>query len=198
MHPMFGRHHSEEARRAIGVAKLGERNPNYGKRGSDYHCWKGGKTADKDGRVLLFRPDHPFAKGRGYVFRSRLVVEYFANHVPEFLEKCMPYMIEINGKYYLDPEKKAVIHHLDHSKSNDDPENLALMDNPHHMSYHRNRTLAQKTGEFSYRIRSLEIEFDHMIRFEGTRENDQITSTDSAFDSEILDSFPEILTEAAV
>jgi len=160
LHPMFGRHHSEEARRAIGEAESGERNHNYGKRGSSCRSWKGGKSVDSDGRILLLRPDHPFSSRKGYVFRSRLVIEYFANRVAEFRESCMPYMIEIEGRYYLDPAKKAVIHHLDHDKESDDPENLALTDNPHHMVYHRNYTLADKTGEVSYRIRCLEIELD--------------------------------------
>jgi len=107
-------------------------------------------------------------------------------------------MIEIEGRHYLDPEKKAVIHHLDHDKANDDPENLALMDNPHHMVYHRNYTLAEKTGDSDYRIRCLEVELYHMVRFEGTRENDQITPTDYAVNCEILDSSPELLTEVSV
>lgn len=162
---MLGRHHSPEARRAIGEAHAGERNHNYNKKGPESRSWKGGKTVDSEGRVLLHRPEHPFAGRGGYVYRSRLVIEYFANRVPEFLRRCIQCMIEIDGKYYLDPEKGAIVHHLDHNKSNEDPENLALMDNPHHMSYHRNNTLAQKTGEVRYLIRCLEIELSHMVKF---------------------------------
>jgi len=146
---------------------------------------------DKDGRVLLLRPDHPFAKGKGYIYRSRLVVEYFANRLPELLQTCLPYLVEVDGRYYLDPEKKAVIHHLDHDKSNDDPENLAVTDNPHHMSYHRNYTLAEKTGDFRYSIRCLETDVGHMVKFVTSHEDQMRTHPDENTSSV----FEEVLGE---
>jgi ribosomal protein L40E len=69
LHPMLGKHHSPQARSAIGHAKSGERNPNFQKKGSKSHSWKGGTTVNKESRVLLYRPDHPFADHKGYVYR---------------------------------------------------------------------------------------------------------------------------------
>lgn len=45
---------------------------NAGKRSGN---WKGGRTVDKDGYILIYIPEHPRANGRGYVFEHRLVME---------------------------------------------------------------------------------------------------------------------------
>ena len=46
-HPMFGKHHTEEAKEKMRIAHLGKKNPNAGNRGKkgDLHPnWKGGRT----------------------------------------------------------------------------------------------------------------------------------------------------------
>lgn len=76
---LLGHKHTEEAK-----AKMRRPRPNgppgthAGKKNSN---WKGGK-AIADGYVLLKRPGHPFANGRGYIRRGRLVMEI---HLGRFL-----------------------------------------------------------------------------------------------------------------
>lgn len=36
---------------------------------------KGGRSIDKDGYVSIWKPDHPYANNKGYVFEHRLVME---------------------------------------------------------------------------------------------------------------------------
>lgn len=38
-------------------------------------AWRGGKTVDKEGYVLILRPDHPHANAAGYVREHRLIME---------------------------------------------------------------------------------------------------------------------------
>lgn len=76
------------------------------------HFWRGGRVIDKDGYVLIFKPDHPFAskasKGRaGYVREHRLVME------------------GVLGRY-LDPSE--VVHHIDGNKQNNTPANLDIFE----------------------------------------------------------------------
>ena len=44
-------------------------------KGSKNPHWKGGKIKDRDGYILVKMPSHPFAKGNGYVYEHRLVME---------------------------------------------------------------------------------------------------------------------------
>src|SRR5262245_38465839 len=52
--------------------------------------WRGGRTVDKSGYVLLLRPEHPYANRHGYVREHRLVME------------------QVLGRYLLPTE---VVHH---------------------------------------------------------------------------------------
>ena len=67
--------------------------------------WKGGRTKDADGYILVKSPDHPHANNNGYVREHRLVME----------KKI--------GRYLLPSE---VVHHDDEDHSNNDPSNLFL------------------------------------------------------------------------
>lgn len=69
--------------------------------------WKGGRTVDKDGYVLLKRPDHPHCNRHGYVREHRLVME------------------SVLGRLLTATE---VVHHKDKDKLNNAPENLELFD----------------------------------------------------------------------
>lgn len=87
--------------------------------GERNHFWKGGRIKDKDGYILIFKPDHPHAskkgKGRaGYVREHRLVLE------------------GVLGRYLLPAE---VVHHIDGNKENNTPSNLEIFkNNGHHLA----------------------------------------------------------------
>lgn len=84
-----------------------------GKRGNK---WKGGKMVDKDGYILIRKPNHPFAKLSGYIYEHRLVAEKKLNR-------------------YL--TKQEVIHHINGIKNDNRPKNLYLFSSHgKHFSYH--------------------------------------------------------------
>lgn len=69
--------------------------------------WTGGRIFDKQGYILLWRPDHPSANSGGYVREHRLVME----------QKL--------GRPLLPTE---VVHHGPGGKQDNSPENLSLYD----------------------------------------------------------------------
>lgn len=69
------------------------------------HFWKGGRTVDVDGYVLLRTPDHPYANHQGYVREHRLVMERMLGR-------------------FLEPGE--VVDHRNGDKSDNDPSNLRL------------------------------------------------------------------------
>ena len=70
-----------------------------------HHSWKGGRIVDKDGYILLYRPDHPHARGGKYVLEHRLIMEAHLGR-------------------YLAPEE--VVHHKDVNHQNNEWNNLEL------------------------------------------------------------------------
>jgi HNH endonuclease len=76
--------------------------------------WRGGRTVDKHGYVLVYRPDHPFANSHGQVREHRLVAE------------------QMLGRYL---EPTEVVHHKDDDPSNNDPDNLMVYEsNSQHLA----------------------------------------------------------------
>lgn len=73
--------------------------------GSHNPAWSGGRIIDKDGYVLIYRPEHPYANSGGYVREHRLVME------------------KILGRH-LKPHE--VVHHENDDRQNNDPSNLRL------------------------------------------------------------------------
>ena len=69
------------------------------------HFWKGGRSVDVDGYVLVKSPDHPQRTAHGYVREHRLVMEAKL------------------GRYL---ERHEVVDHIDGCTSNNDPSNLRL------------------------------------------------------------------------
>lgn len=67
--------------------------------------WKGGKTVDKSGYILVKVPNHPYANNHGYVREHRLVVEKSIGR-------------------YLEPDE--IVHHIDDNPRNNSLENLRL------------------------------------------------------------------------
>lgn len=78
--------------------------------------WKGGKSHDVHGYVLVKVSEHPHAKANGYVMEHRRVME---EHLGRYLEPT------------------EVVHHIDFDKTNNCIENLQLFEsasahNKHH------------------------------------------------------------------
>lgn len=113
---MLGKKHSGETKKKIGEANRGRR-PSLEARakmsraqkgrqvGPGHPNWKGGEWISRDGRVYVYRPDHPHANNKGYVFRARLVME------------------EMLGRFL---EPAETVHHRNEIVSDDRPENLQL------------------------------------------------------------------------
>jgi hypothetical protein len=78
--------------------------------------WKGGRRKDKDGYILIWKPEHPMADYHGYIREHRLVME----------QKLKRYLTS-----------KEVIHHVNHKKDDNRPENLILLsDGAEHQKIH--------------------------------------------------------------
>lgn len=115
---------SEAHKKKISEAKKGKRcsirtefkkGHKQGK-GKDNPSWKGGRTIDPKGYVLIKKLDHPFCNNQGYVFEHRLV-----------MEKKL-------GRYLNIWE---VIHHKDKDVQNNNIDNLQLFsNNSEHISFH--------------------------------------------------------------
>jgi endogenous inhibitor of DNA gyrase (YacG/DUF329 family) len=72
--------------------------------------WKGGEKKDRN-RTLIYKPDHPNADSRGYVYRYRLVAE------------------EMLGRFL---ERWEIVHHRDGDPGNDEPDNLVVTSQSEH------------------------------------------------------------------
>lgn len=78
--------------------------------------WKGGrKIANSRGYIHIYSPEHPFKTKAGYVMEHRLVME----------KKI--------GRYI---KKGEIVHHINHDKTDNRPENLAIKKNGQHIKDH--------------------------------------------------------------
>lgn len=99
--------------------------------GKKHPSWKGGIRVDSHGYILVYKPEHPSANGRGYVFESRLIMEATL------------------GRYLT---KKEVVHHKEKIDDNR-PKNLELFSsNREHTSYHNKKTLQQTDEPFLEKV----------------------------------------------
>lgn len=100
-----------------GDKKFGEKNGN----------WKGGIIFSCDGYVLIKQLKHPRARtNRGYIFEHILVME---EHLGRFLEK------------------DEVVHHINEIKDDNRIENLRLMTNSNHITFHNIQRFLKLKGE---------------------------------------------------
>lgn len=83
--------------------------------GENNNRWSGGKYLNTDGYIMTMSKDHPGANKDGYVREHRLVMEGKL------------------GRYLASWE---ILHHKDENKINNNPENLKLMTNSEHTSFH--------------------------------------------------------------
>lgn len=88
--------------------------------------WRGGEHVEKDGRVLVYSPNHPYPNWKNYVYRYRLVVEK-----------------EI-GRYLLPSE---IVHHRNEIPSDDRIENLQVMSKSEHTRHHS--SICKRAGIWS-------------------------------------------------
>lgn len=128
---MIGKTHSLETCNKISKSNIGKTGYWKGKKFSSEHIknrsvsqsgvnngkWKGGKTFDKDGYVLILCKNHPFSINKRYIREHRLVME------------------KNIGRHLL-PEE--VVHHINGIKNDNRIENLELFANDieHHKVRH--------------------------------------------------------------
>lgn len=120
-------------------AIIGEKNPNFGKRGDEHHffgkrkekChnWNGGIYHHPEGYTYIFSPDHPFHNATNYVYEHRLIVEKRLGRFLQLHEVC---------------------HHINKIRNDNKPENLMAFKN--HSSHRR--------FEAGHRINPSDIIFD--------------------------------------
>ena len=81
--------------------------PQGGRRGEKNHQYKKpeDRICNKNGYIKRYHPEHPFCDSYGYVLEHRMVVEQM---IGRFLTKL------------------EVVHHKDHNKANNAPDNLML------------------------------------------------------------------------
>lgn len=91
-------------------------------------AWKGGKPKHSSGYIRVLRPDHPHCDTTNYVLEHRLVME------------------KELGRYL---KSEEIVHHIDHDKSNNDINNLELLDKSSHSKTTVIEIKKDKTGKFS-------------------------------------------------
>ena len=100
---------SKETREKIRKSKLGSKN----------NFWKGGRVKTEKGYVLIYKPEHPYAKSKAYVLEHRLVME---KHL---------------GRY-LNPDE--LVHHKNGISDDNRIENLELVTFGQHVNYARKKS----------------------------------------------------------
>ncbi len=85
--------------------------------GPDNGNWNGGRSVASNGYVLIrVGKDHHLADVRGYAYEHRLVAE---------------------AKIGRRLRKSEIVHHVDHDRKNNAPQNLEVTNRRHHLAKHR-------------------------------------------------------------
>lgn len=104
----------------------GEKNHQYGIKGSKNSSWKSDKKITNYGYIKIRSLEHPFKDCDGFVFEHRLIAEqYLLNEENSII---------INVKKYLKPEYE--VHHIDGNKLNNKLENLKVITKKEHVRLH--------------------------------------------------------------
>lgn len=100
--------------------------------------FKGGRI-EREGYILLYRPDHPHADQKGYIYEHRLVVE------------------QATGK-----ELTAVdiVHHINHDPSDNRLENLVVLTQSEHASYHHRGEHHSQAKLTDLLVREIRLKYD--------------------------------------
>ena len=117
--------------------RMGKSKEEFRKRigGANSPNWKGGRTRN-NGYVVLFMPDHPGAGASNYVFEHRLVME------------------KMLGRRLRPGE---VVHHRNHVKTDNRPENLELFSTDYeHRQHHIIERRLKRVGGFTA-LRAFEV-----------------------------------------
>lgn len=105
----------------------GNKNHQYGLKGSKNATWKSDKKVTNYGYIKVRCLNHPYKDSDDMVFEHRLVAEkYLLNEENS---------IEIDGKRYLKPE--YIVHHKDMNKKNNKADNLEIMTLSEHCKLHK-------------------------------------------------------------
>lgn len=106
--------------------------PLAGRTGTEHPAWKGGTRVDKDGYIKTYAPDHPWPRKGGYVFEHVRVIEL---HL---------------GRRLVRPE---VVHHKNHTRTDNRLENLEVTTAGEHSKHHRRLDVHRRTrngrGQFA-------------------------------------------------
>ena len=99
------------------------------RRGKNSSAWKNGRTVSGNGYIVIYKPEHPLADNKGYVYEHRLMA------------------IEILGR----PLKKGEeVHHVDADRKNNKKENLVVFDTrSDHMSFEAFLRRIRKIGKLN-------------------------------------------------
>ena len=123
----------------------GERNHQYGVKGSKNSSWKSDRRISRYGYIQVRVLDHPFREADDFVFEHRLIAEKY------LLDDNNS--IEINGKRYL--KNGYIVHHKNFDRQDNRVENLEVMTKEEHQKYHANLNHSikdTKTGRFVKKI----------------------------------------------
>lgn len=86
----------------------------------------------RQGYKYLFIPDHPCATKQGYYKEHRYIME---QHIKRVLKK------------------NEIVHHINHIRDDNRIENLMILNNSEHRSYHAKNKKRNTTGQFSSDIK---------------------------------------------
>lgn len=104
----------------------GEKNHQYGLKGSKNATWKHDIKLSRYGYVMVRSLEHPFRQKDDFVFEHRLIAEkYLLNDENS---------IDVDGKKYL--KEDYVVHHKNFDKTDNRVENLQVMTKREHQSLH--------------------------------------------------------------